>query len=278
VSKGPANVNIPSATKRVPLDIDTTAIESLEWNLVEIFNWRQPKAPVKFHTTLTQFDDDEATKHVQMQHKTSDVFPLFIIRRTNMQLAADYLNPYVTQKYGVTIGHSKDMHHAITVFPTKVIYSMNITLMTQDFNVMDHWIRVLMAYCRQEIILGEVVLGDPVYSFQTRVKFTENYDYPPLIKGDNFTGFTHNVSVDLSTYICDLEFVPTIGEIIFDPVVSGDATYRQNDKQFLLDAAQKDPLDTLPATVYSPSLRFTVTKKPEVNRSEPNNIPQGHMR
>ena len=231
---------IPSATKRVPLDVDRVAVESLEIALQSIYEFRKPNFPVQFHTILTSDDDDAAIGKIIEQQKRLPV-PSFILRRTNMQLAADYLNTYVMQKYGYRIGITKDKHHVITVFPTKIIYSMSVTLATDNFDILDHWIKSLMAYCRNEIVLGHVELTDPVYRFQTRGKFTENYDCPPLTKTDNFSGFLHNVSLDLSTYICDLEYVPTIGSVTFDPIVIPDTPSWNAAVNKITKAGEHDP-------------------------------------
>jgi hypothetical protein len=240
---------IPSATKRVPLDVDRVAVESLE---------------VALQSILTSDDDDAAIGKIIEQNKKFPV-PAFILRRTNIQLAQDFLNNYVMLKYGYNIGITKDKHHVITVFPTKVTYSMSVTLATDNFDIVDHWIKALMAYCRNELVLGHVELDDPVYRFQTRGKFTENYDYPPLTKGDNFTGFMHNVSLDLSTYICDLEYVPTIGTIIFDPVITPDIDSYNKFVNPVTKAGQFDPMQDLPAGVYTPQLRFTINLRDKIH-------------
>jgi hypothetical protein len=116
---------IPSATKRVPLDVDRVAVESLEVALQSIYEFRKPNFPVQFHTILTSDDDDAAIGKIIEQNKKFPV-PAFILRRTNIQLAQDFLNNYVMLKYGYNIGITKDKHHVITVFPTKVTYSMSV--------------------------------------------------------------------------------------------------------------------------------------------------------
>lgn len=251
-----------SQTKRTPLYVDQQAVEMLEVILPQVFELRQYKTPVKFYTLISQLDDDSSIGELIKQNKVFQP-PAFIIKRQTVTPAADYLNPYVAQKYGVRMGITKDRHHIITGFPAKVVYSMDIRLLTDDFYILDHWIRVLAMYCRQEMKLGDVTLDDPVYNFPIRGKFGDSYAYPEVSEHGSFKGYDFTTQLDMSTYIVDAEFVPTIGEVTFDPVVVPSEAYQQY-KDDVVNVAGMDPMPDVPSAVWQPVLRWTVNLRDNI--------------
>lgn len=253
--------NQPSRTKRIPMHIDVQAIEQLESIMPKIFNTRQYKTPVQFTTMLTAKDDDSVLGELVKQNKTIKL-PIFIIRRGTITPVADWYNPYIVQKYGIQIGVTKDRQHAITIFPTKVVYNVNITLCTDDFDILDHWIRTLSMYFRLETQLGSVDLTDPAYKFWIWGKFGENYDYPDFGDHQGFNGYMFSTQMEMSSYIVDYENVPTIGQIQVDPVVTTRTAYQEYLAQ--VTNPTSNPMPDIPAQVWEPKLSYTVVLRNQI--------------
>jgi hypothetical protein len=255
--------NTPSKTNRQSLNVDQQAIESLEAVMPEVFNLRQYSSPVKFTTLLTAKDDDSAMEDYKAQNKELTL-PWFIIRRRSVAPAADYLNPFVAQKYGKKIGVTEDRQHAITIFPVKVVYQMEVSLYTDDYYILDHWIRSLAMYCRNEIMLGYVEMEDPKFNFEIKAKFGDNYDYPDFADHSSFRGFVYTTQFDMSTFLVDLEMIPTLAQIIFDPVVVEDQYYADVVKQLTENAGQSPDTEIQKEVSYVPSLRYVVNLRDKI--------------
>lgn len=252
-----------SATKRVRLDVDLEAIKGLGDALVKFYNLREPAVPVKsFSVQETQKSDADAIgEFIGQKNKIS--LPAIIYRRRTVSPAADYLNAYIVQRDGILIGYTKDRQHAITIHPTKVIFSLDITLLTNDWDILDHFIKVGMMYGKQELMLGSVELTDPVHNFAVRGKFADSFDYPEFsTQNDAFKGYALTTNLDLSTYICDMLYVPTIGSVTVQPVLTGIADFDAVTKTVTdANSVNKNEL----VKVFDPKLSFTANVRPLMN-------------
>ena len=212
---------MPSITQRIRLDVDRRAIESLEQALPAIYNLRPPQNPVKFSTIVTTKSVESAIGEIMAQN-TRLSLPLFVIRRQAISIApAEFFNNYAATTRGIKIGITEDRQHAIMLYPTSVKFAISITLLTDDFDVLDHFIKVLVMYCKNAVSFGDIVLDDMKYGFPVDGSFGENYDYPDFTKDvySAFSGFEFNTTLELSTYIADLLYIPTIGSVTVQPVV-----------------------------------------------------------
>jgi hypothetical protein len=251
-----------SSTKRLRLDIDKEAIGGIGNALVKFYNLRTPATPVDTFTIQeTQKSDIDAIGEFFSQTNRLSL-PAFIYRRRTVAPAADYLNSYILQHEGLRLGYTKDRLHVITIYPTKVVFSLEITLLTQDWDVLDHFIKVGMMYGKQELMLGDVELTDPVYKFPVRGKFADSFDYPEFsTQNDAFKGFALTTNLDLSTYICDLVYVPTVGQVTIQPVFTGIRDF-DNKALALSDSNSVNNTDTEP--LLDPKLCFTVNVRPSI--------------
>lgn len=250
-------------TKRVRLDVDKMALANLGDMLTAFYNLRPPPAAAKvdrFTAQETQKNDSDAIgEFFNQQNKLA--LPAIIYRRRTVSPAADFLNAFIAQRDGFVIGWTEDRQHAITLHVAKVVFSLDVTLLTDTWDVIDHFIKVAMMYGKQELTLGSVGLNNPVFTFDTRGKFADSFDYPELgPQYDAFEGFALTTNLDLSTFVADLEYVPTIGVVTIQPVVSSYGEFDTVNTAVADPNSVSDP--TLADAYLDMELAFTVDIRP----------------
>jgi hypothetical protein len=255
-----------SSTKRVRLDIDKMALANLGDMFTAFYNLRPTSGASrvdKFQALETQLNDAEALGEFFGQSNRLSL-PAIVYRRNTVSQAAEYLNAYVSQRDGVVIGYTKDREHAITLHSVKVVFSLGVTLLTDNWDVLDHFIKTAMMYGKQELTLGHVELTDPKYKFTTRGKFADSFDYPELgAQSDAFQGYSLTTNLDLSTFVADLQYVPTLGSISIQPVVN--SVYSDFDTVSALVADTNTVDNPGPVANYiDPELKFTVDLRPSL--------------
>lgn len=234
--------------KRIRLDIETHAIEGMKQVLPTIYELRQPATPVKFSTYVTAKDDETVIGEVFGQQNKLQL-PIFIIRRKSIAFAENGLNRTVMQRegYGRQRSLGGDIYRMNAV---DVNIGLDVTLLTDDFSVLDHFLKVLTFYGHDRMSFASVRCQQPEFDFPVSGKFQDTLDYPPFAKiGEVYNGWQCTIDLQLFTHIVDLMYVPIIRKVNVEmSVMSG--------SQFAMQGEAFDP--SLEDEVLTPNIEFVI--------------------
>jgi hypothetical protein len=180
--------------------------------------------------------------------------PLFAIRRRSVAYDQSFmLNGTIARRDGFANLRS-DTGDVASIKGTHVIYSLDILLFTDVFEVLDHWIKALLMFGGEIQSFGEVRIEDPVFGFPVRGAFSGSYDYPTPSSMDQMSGWVFTVNLDLHTHIIDLEYQPPLREAIVQIEMSNETDY----------PTKLSKLDSMSASAFAnfdPKLSFVISPK-----------------